>query len=213
VPNSEVDCIIGTQELLELGNGNKYVQGSLLVPVGYRVREQSSYMGVKGTIEGIKWLEAHKVKPVYQLIDTFSHLSFKRYIFDHGIAKWKPHILNIQIGKHEATAINHDPWSYLQLITSINMIKQNVPGSIIGIYPGGRNWLPMIVMGIMLGVDIVRVGIEDCYWLYPHKNEIIAKNADVVKMTVDIAHLLGRKVVTKPSEARKILGLKLTSKL
>jgi 3-keto-5-aminohexanoate cleavage enzyme len=213
VPNSEVDCIIGTQELLELGNGNKYVQGSLLVPVGYRVREQSSYVGVKGTIEGIKWLERHGVKPVYQLIDTYSHLGFKRYVFDRGIAKSKPHILNIQIGKHEATATNRDPWSHLQLITSMNMIKENVPGSIIGVYPGGRNWLPMVVTGILLGADIVRVGIEDCYWLYPHKDEIIKKNSDVVRMTVDLASMLGRRVVTDPKEARKILGMKLTSRL
>ena len=213
VPDAEVDCIIGTQELLELGKGNKYVQGSLLVPVGYRVREQNSYVGVKGTIEGIKWLEDHKVKPIYQLIDTFSHLSFKRYIFDKGIAKMEPPVMNIQIGKHEATAINQDPWSHLQLITSMNMIRQNIPKSLIGVYPGGRNWLPMIVTGMMLGADLIRVGIEDCYWLYPHKDEIIKKNSDVVKMTVDIANLLGRRVVTDVAEARKILGIELTSKI
>jgi 3-keto-5-aminohexanoate cleavage enzyme len=213
VPNSEVDCIIGTEELLKLGNGNKYVQGSLLVPVGYRVRENSSYVGVKGTIEGIRWLEAHKVKPVYQLIDTYSHLSFKRHVFDKDIARWTPHIMNIQIGKHEATASNQDPWSHLQLITSINTVRQNIPGAVIGVYPGGRNWLPMVVTGIMLGADIVRVGIEDCYWLYPHKDEIIRKNSDVIKLTVEIATLLGRRVVTDPAEARKILGMELTSKL
>ena len=36
VLNAEVDCIVGTERLLELGNGNKYVQGSLMVPVGHR---------------------------------------------------------------------------------------------------------------------------------------------------------------------------------
>jgi len=213
VPNSEVDCIIGTRELLELGKGNKYVQGSLLVPIGYRVREQSSYVGTKGTIEGIKWMEAHDVKPVYQLFDTYGHLGFKYHVFDQGIATSKPHIMNIQIGKHESHAVNRDPWSYLQLITNVNMIKENIPGSAIGVYPGGRNWLPIAVMGIMMGADIVRVGIEDCYWMYPHKDDIIKKNSDVVKMTVDIANMLGRRVVTDAEEARKMLGIKLTSKL
>jgi uncharacterized protein (DUF849 family) len=71
----------------------------------------------------------------------------------------------------------------------------------------------MVAMVIMAGVDVVRVGIEDCYWLYPHKDEIIKKNSDVVKMTVDIATILGRRVVTDANEARKILGIKLTSKL
>jgi hypothetical protein len=34
-----------------------------------------------------------------------------------------------------------------------------------------------------------------------------------VKMTVDIANILGRRVVTRADEARRILGIKLTSKL
>jgi len=93
----------------------------------------------------------------------------------------------------------------------MNILKGNIPRSVVGIYPGGRNWLPMAVMGILLGADVVRVGIEDCYWMYPHKNEIIKKHSDVVKMTVEIAHMLGRKVVTNAKAARKILGLKLTS--
>ena len=211
VPNSEVDLILGTEELLKLGKGNKYVQGTLLVPIGFRA--QTSFVSAKGTIEGIKWLEAHHVKPVFQLLDTYSQLGFKRHIFDLGIAEWKPYIMNIQIGKHDSHACNKDPWSYLQLITSMNMVKENIPESVIGVYSGGRNWLPMTIMGIMMGADIVRVGIEDCYWLYPHKDDIIKKNSDVVKMTVDIANILGRRVVTDPAEARKILGMKLTSKL
>ena len=213
VPNSEINCIVGTEELLELGKGNKYVQGSLMVPIGFYAKGQPSYVSPKATIEGIKWFEPHHVKPIYQLLDTYSHLGFKRYLFDRNIDTRKPYVMNIQLGKHDAHAVNQDPWSYLQLITSMNMVKENIPGSIIGIYPGGRNWLPMVVMGIMLGADIVRVGIEDCYWLYPHKDDLIKKNADVVKMTVEIANILGRRVVTDAKEARKILGIKLTSKL
>ena len=212
VPNSNFDFISGTQELLELGNGNKYVQGSLVVPIGYRTRATSSYASVESTIEGIKWYEAHDIKPIYQNFDTYSHMAFKRFLFDVGVSSWKPYIMNIQIGKHEAHTINKDPWSYLQLITNMNLIKENIPESIIGIYPGGRNWLPMVTMGIIMGADIIRVGVEDCYWMYPHKDELIKKNSDVVKMTVELANIHGRRVVTDAAEARKILGMKLTSK-
>jgi len=213
VPDSDIDFISGTQELLDLGGGNKYVQGTLVVPIGYRTREHASFASADATITGVKWCEAHGVKPVYQNFDTYSHLGFKRFLFDPKVVKWKPHIMNVQIGKHEAHAVNRDPWSYLQLMTSVNMIKENIPESIIGVYPGGRNWLPMVTMGILMGVDIVRVGIEDCYWMYPHKDEIIKKHSDVVKMTVDLALMHGRRVITDPNEARKILGMKLTSKL
>jgi uncharacterized protein (DUF849 family) len=211
VAGADVDCITGTQELLELGGGNKYVQGTLLVPIGYTAKGQTSLVTEKATVEGIRWLNRHDVKPVYQLFDTYSHLGFKRYVFDKKIDASQPLIMNIQLGKHDATAINQDPWSYLQLIASINTIRTNVPGCLIGIYPGGRNWLPMAVMGILQGADIIRVGIEDCYWMYPHRDDIIKSNVDVVKMMVDMARMLGRRVVTDADEARRILGIKLTS--
>jgi uncharacterized protein (DUF849 family) len=140
-------------------------------------------------------------------------MGFKRFLIDQGISKWKPYIMNLQMGKHEAHTINQDPWSYLQFITNMNIIKENIPGSIIGIYPGGRNWLPMVTLGIIMGADIVRVGVEDCYWMYPHKDEVIKKHSDLVKMTVELSNIHGRGVVTDPKEARNILGMKLTSNL
>lgn len=211
VAGAEVDCITGTQELLDLGGGNKYVQGTLLVPIGYQAKGQPSLVSEKATLDGIRWLNRHDVKPVYQLFDTHSHLGFKRYVFDKGIDESMPHIMNLQLGKHDATAINHDPWSHLQIIASINMVRANVPGCLVGVYPGGRNWMPMVAMGILLGADVIRVGIEDCYWMYPHRDEVIKKNVDVVKFAVDMARMLGRRVVTDADEARKILGIKLTS--
>ncbi|HME45811.1 MAG TPA: 3-keto-5-aminohexanoate cleavage protein [Syntrophorhabdales bacterium] len=213
VPDADIDFVRGTQELLELGKGNKYVQGTLVVPIGYRTREHNSFASADATIKGVQWCEAHGVKPIYQSFDTYSHLAFKRFLFDSGVAKWQPNIVNIQIGKHESHVVNKDPWSYLQLMTCINMIKENIPDAVLGVYPGGRNWLPMVTMGILMGADIVRVGVEDCYWMYPHKDELIKKHSDVVKLTVDLARMHGRRVVTDAKEARKILGMKLTSKL
>jgi uncharacterized protein (DUF849 family) len=121
--------------------------------------------------------------------------------------------MNIQLGKHDATAVNQDPWSYLQLIAAINTVRANIPGCLIGIYLASRNWLPMVVMGILRGADIVRVGIEDRYWMYPHRDDVIKNNADIVKMTVEMARMLGRRVVSDAEEARELLGIKLTSSL
>jgi 3-keto-5-aminohexanoate cleavage enzyme len=211
VAGAEVDLITGTEELLQIGGGNKYVQGTLLNPIRYTAHGQTSLITEKVTLDGLRWLNDHDVKPVYQLLDTYSHLAFKRVVFDKGLDRSQPLIMNIQLGKHDATPINVDPWSHLQLISIFHTIRENVPGCLIGIYAGGRNWLPMTVMGMLLGADIVRVGIEDAYWMYPHRDDIIKSNVDVVKMAVDLAGMLGRRVVTDADEARGILGIKLTS--
>lgn len=213
VRNAEMDYIHETRELLELGEGNKYVQGSIILPIGYYSHTVPSLCSPRATIEGVKWMEANYVKPIYLLMDTASHLGYKQHLFDQGVSTWKPYLMNLCVGSHHSHTVHHDPWSYLQLITSMNMVKETIPDIAVGLHPGGRNWMPMVVMAILMGVDFIRVGIEDCYWLWPHKDEIIKKHSDVVKMTVEIANILGRRVVTDADEARKILGLKLTSKL
>ncbi|MFC1983329.1 3-keto-5-aminohexanoate cleavage protein [Chloroflexota bacterium] len=214
VPQGEIDYINDTEELLKMGGGNKYVQGTVILPIGfYSPTNKGTYFSAKATADGIKWLEAHHVKPIYQLYDSYTHLAFKQHIFDHEVSNWKPFAMNLHLGKHNSHAIQHDPWAYLQTIANVNMVKDTIPESIVGVYSGGRNWLPVLTLGILMGAELVRVGIEDCYWLYPHRDELIKKNSDVIKMTVELANILGRTVVTDASEARKILGMKLTSKL
>jgi 3-keto-5-aminohexanoate cleavage enzyme len=211
--NAPGEGVTGTEELLELGGGNKYCQGSLLVPINHSSHSagRPSLYTESATIEAIQYMNAHDVKPIYQLFDTYSPLDFKRRIFDKNLEKSQPYVMNIQVGKHDATASNQDPWSHIQMISSINSLRQTLPDCIVGVYPGGRNWLPMATMGILLGADVIRVGVEDCYWMYPHRNDIIQSNAEVVKMFVQLARSLGRRVVTDVAEARSILGIKLTS--
>ncbi len=210
--NGDVDYIAETEELLEWGNGNKYVQGTVIIPVGGGISHLRSIFTHKSTGEGLKWLEANSIKPLYQLYDTSAQLHFKQYM-DDGTSTWKPYCLFINLGKHDSTAIHQDPESFCNAIANLEIVRKTFPGAIYGWRSGGRNWLPILIMGIMLGVDIVQVGIEDAYWRWPHSDEVIKSNVDTVKWTVEIANLLGRRVVTDPEEARKICGLKLTSKI
>ncbi|MGB6864742.1 MAG: 3-keto-5-aminohexanoate cleavage protein, partial [Candidatus Aminicenantaceae bacterium] len=62
------------------------------------------------------------------------------------------------------------------------------------------------VFAILLGVDGVRVGMEDHLWMYPHRDEKIKRSADETRKIATIARELGRKVAT-PQEARKIMGI------
>ncbi|MGB7912207.1 MAG: 3-keto-5-aminohexanoate cleavage protein [Desulfobaccales bacterium] len=207
----QAEYITETDKLLELGSGNKYCQGSVVLRDSF-LSATGAFHTAKNMVEGIQWLEAHDVKPVFQLYDTYVIWDLKQKVLDTGIAQSKPYVFNLHMGKHHAHAIQQDPWSYLQLITNYNMVLSTASDSIVGVYPGGRNWLPILVLGLMMGTQLVRVGIEDCYWVYPHKDEVIKKNSDMVTLAREIAERLGRRVVTDPTEARAILGMKLTSR-
>ena len=53
---------------------------------------------------------------------------------------------------------------------------------------------------------MVRVGMEDSVYMYPHKDQKIQTTAEAVKVVADIARSLGREIAT-PDEAREILGI------
>ncbi len=89
IANTDVDFITGTEKLIEMGQGNKYVQASLLASIGYTIRGIRALLSAEAVAEGVKFFEAHHIKPVYQCFDTYSHLAYKRFLFETGISKWR----------------------------------------------------------------------------------------------------------------------------
>jgi 3-keto-5-aminohexanoate cleavage enzyme len=115
--------------------------------------------------------------------------------------------MNIMAGFHgfsHATPVTPDPWSYVYLMSLAQTIP---PGATRGVCAGGRNWLPFSTMAIMMGFDMVRVGMEDSVYMYPHRDEKIRTSADAVRKIRTIAEEMGREIAT-PDEARQILGIK-----
>jgi 3-keto-5-aminohexanoate cleavage enzyme len=88
----------------------------------------------------------------------------------------------------------------------MGMIKMMPEDSIISMSAGGRNWLALSNLAILMGCDGVRVGMEDHLWMYPHKDELVKSSADEAKKVATIARELGREIAT-PTEARKIMGI------
>jgi 3-keto-5-aminohexanoate cleavage enzyme len=208
---ADADLVTPTKEMLDFGKGNKYIQGNIIPTWIYpRARRGllSSWFTADSLKEGIAYLEENHVKPLVALeIERLSWL--KESVIDAGVFKSPLHI-NIQEGKHGITRAMVDPMSFTHIINSVETVRKVVPGCTIGMHAGGRNWLPMTVMAIMLGVDLVRVGIEDQFWACPHKDEVLRSPLEAVKKIVDIAKALGRDIATA-EEARKILGITLTS--
>lgn len=72
---------------------------------------------------------------------------------------------------------------------------------------GGRNLLPITAAAVMMGADVVRVGMEEGIYRYPHRHDLITSCAEMVRAVVDMARAVGRPIAT-PAQAREILGLK-----
>lgn len=207
-PDEPIDYKTHTAEILALGKGPKYVQASVVLIRHNPENRGSIREGDMDAIkEGIIFLEEHGVKPVFQIYDTNGIQVLAREIVEPGIAKWKPFMCCLHMGKHHSTFVGEDPWSFLQLLASMKAVKSAIPDSVVGLRAGGRNWLPMTVSAILLGIDMVGVGMEDCLWMYPHKDEIMKKNSEVIGKVVTITRELGREIAT-PAQAREILNMK-----
>lgn len=92
------------------------------------------------------------------------------------------------------------------LLLLVNRIKEIEEDSVILVCASGRACHYLTTLAMLLGLH-VRVGTEDTVWRYPHKDEIVESNAQMVETAVQMAQLLGRRVATA-EEYRDILGLR-----
>jgi uncharacterized protein (DUF849 family) len=171
----------------------------------------AAYNSLSSVREGVRFFEENDIKPLFQLYDSHVVTDLKRHVIETGDAEWSPYVMNINLGKHHAHNTTKDPWSYLMLISAMTTVRDTVPDSIVNVYAGGRNWLPITVLGLLSGANVFRVGIEDAYWLYPHRDDLIPKNSEAVALVKDLAEMLGREVITDFDEAREFMGIKYTS--
>ncbi|MDP2647203.1 MAG: 3-keto-5-aminohexanoate cleavage protein [Desulfobacterales bacterium] len=189
--------------------GVKYIQGTPLHTKG-STNKRSAMWDDQLLRDVIPYLEDKGVKPELLIYDTFGIDRVAKAI--EQAARWKPYWVVLNFGKHDAMPVGRDPWAHYHVMTMIKMTREMLPEeTVLGAYIGGRNWLPLTVLAIMMGIDIVRVGVEDCLWVYPHRDEIIQSDADMVRKIVTIGRELGREIAT-PDDVRTILGLKKPAK-
>ncbi|MBI2857441.1 MAG: 3-keto-5-aminohexanoate cleavage protein [Chloroflexi bacterium] len=206
------DYITDTKNLLEAGQakglGNRYVQLAMIMTIGLFTEDRPIHT-VKAIQEGTKWFEDHGIKPMFS-VESFAVNRVKQHLVDTGIAKSKPCWIAIQEGKHNDDRIFADPWSYLEVITSFELVRAALgEDTFIGIHAAGRNWLAATAMALLLGAELVRVGIEDIFYLYPHRDDISQKASDSTELIVRLIRALGREVAT-PQEVRDRVGITLT---
>ena len=145
------------------------------------------------------------MRPEFQCDAYFSLKNVEEWLIKTGIAQ-QPPLMNMMAGFHGYTfssPASADSSCYTYISTILDSMPKNV---VRGLCAGGRNWLPFTVFAIMLGVDVVRVGMEDSVYVYPDRDDKLQTPAEAVEMVVGIAEILGREIAT-PAEARAIMAL------
>ncbi len=186
-------------------NKRRYVHSMVILPMS----TAAQFVDQKGLQQTVNYLQDNRAVPEFQIDNFRAFYNLLKWVIEPGILK-KPYVINLLSGIHGPTYAGPalpDPWGRIHLMTMLNGMKEMLPPEcVFGATIGGHNWLPVVVEAIMLGVDCVRIGMEDTLWLYPHSEERITSCAQVVGKIATIARELGRDIAT-PAEARRILGI------
>jgi 3-keto-5-aminohexanoate cleavage enzyme len=94
------------------------------------------------------------------------------------------------------------PWATPRNL--VNFVEQLPSGSIVEVAGLGQYQLPMTTLAMILGAQMVRVGMEDN--VYYRRGQLLKSNAEAVERVVRIANELNREIAT-PAQAREMLGL------
>lgn len=138
------------------------------------------------------------IKPEFEVFDT-GHIDSVKYYVNKWNIPGNPHVQFVMgVG-------GSMPGTAEGLAWLVDKLPENYTWSVTGI---GKAHMPMILAGLALGCDGLRVGLEDNVMFGKDKdgNKIIATNVQLVERAVAIAKLAGREIATA-DEARQILGI------
>ena len=138
------------------------------------------------------------IKPEFEVFDT-GHINSVAYY----CKKWNiPQPAHYQFIMGVGGAMPGDAGDLAFLVKHL---PEGATWSVSGI---GKAHMPMMLAGLALGCDGLRVGLEDnvIYGKDADGNKIIATNVSLVERAVELAKLAGREIATA-QEARDILGI------
>lgn len=104
-----------------------------------------------------------------------------------------------------ATYLAHPRAMLTELMQVVERIKEVDPDGFVTVCAAGRAGHYLATAGLLLGLH-VRVGTEDTVYRYPHKDELVDGNREMVARVVRTAEALGRTVAT-PAQYREMIGL------
>ena len=203
--DGSVDYVEIAKEKLAQANGsNKYIQATVVLWPTFDFYPDNYAQRV---VEGVEFFREHDITPIHKVRSEYNTRKLYRELDRADLMDEDPLCVFHDMGHPFGWPLDQDPWMPIEMISALEGTKQRFPDdTVIGVCSGGRNWLPITMEAIMRGVDYVRVGVEDYYWMYPHRDEVIQHNIDCVQKVVKMCEILGRDVAT-PDQARDIMGI------
>ncbi len=128
----------------------------------------------------------------------------KRYLIDTKILK-KPYYWIIVPALPGCEPMPNQFAMAESLLTFIRRIYEIDENSIIMVCASARASSYLSTLALILGLHI-RIGMEDTIYRFPHRNELIKSNKEVVESIVKITRELGREVATA-DEYRAMVGI------
>ena len=90
------------------------------------------------------------------------------------------------------------------LTRSAAAIRDIDPDGVIMVCAAGRASMYVATLAAVMGLHI-RIGMEDTYWLWPHRDDRISSNLQIFELASQLAAVVGRPVAT-PEEYRQLIG-------
>ncbi|CAN5607329.1 3-keto-5-aminohexanoate cleavage protein [soil metagenome] len=90
------------------------------------------------------------------------------------------------------------------LTRNVAAIRDIDPEGFIMVCAAGRASMYVATMAALMGLHI-RVGMEDTYWLWPHRDDRIESNLQAYRLAAKLADVVGRPVATR-AEYRQMIG-------
>jgi len=136
----------------------------------------------------------YDIKPEFEIFDTGHIDSAMHYVKKWGI----PEPVHMQFIMGVGGAM---PGTAENLAFLVNKLPEGATWSVSGI---GKAHMPMMLAGLAMGCDGLRVGLEDNIYL---SKGVIATNVQLVQRAVELSKMAGREIATA-EDARQILGIK-----
>jgi len=135
----------------------------------------------------------YDVKPEFEIFDTGHIDSAMYYVEKHGIPK--PAHLQFIMGVGGSMPGTADGLAF--------MVGKLPPGATWSVSGIGRTHMSMMLAGLALGCDGLRVGLEDNIY---YSRGVVATNVQLVERAVELSKIAGREIATA-EDARAILGI------